>query len=162
MFGDECNPCFNRRANEERAALEAARASRWEEKKQKWKWLAVIEPLAPTSKGKEETQKVNEREQSWVEVLLSLACILCFGAAFVFGVMASMRADEYEQGPAIILFAYAISLAVSGLIFAAIGKIISSLTSVDENIRLLVSQHRVRDLPERDVDTPENVVDKKT
>jgi hypothetical protein len=145
MFGDECHPCFNKRVRDEQAAAEVARAKRWEEQKAKLPWRVPM-LSGPGSAGKKNAEhKASEREESWVEVMLGLAWILCFCAALVFGILAVVASnDSYEQGAAVVFTAYAISLMVSGIVFAAIGKIISALTSINENLRLLVSHDVLR------------------
>lgn len=98
-----------------------------------------------TTDAKAQVAPAREYTSGWVEGLLTITWILCFGGAAVLGFMALAAANvPYEQGTAIVLTAYAVSLAVSGVIFAAIGKIISSLTSINGNLRLLVTQNEVR------------------
>ncbi len=79
-------------------------------------------------------------ELSWVEVMINLAWILCFCAAAVFALMALASAtDRGEQGAVAFFTACAISLTVSGVLFAAVGKVISTLTSINVNLNELAS-----------------------
>jgi hypothetical protein len=96
--------------------------------------------------------KSHGAEFSWVQIMLSLIWILCFIAALLFGIVAVAAAtNDYGQGEAFVFTAYAISLTVSGIVFAAIGKIIAALTSVDDNLRLLVRQNAAEGVPGKEV-----------
>jgi hypothetical protein len=136
MFGDECGPCSS-------VSFEAAKAKRREEQKERRPWRVVTQPRdSATPKQAGSARIKDEEEQSWVEVMLSVAWMLCFAAAAVFALLAVSAANHrYEQGPVIIFVTYAISLVVSGMIFAAIGKIISALTSVNKSLRIIASQN---------------------
>lgn len=103
----------------------------------------VKQPISSADPKQAGSAKIrDEEEESWVEVMLSVAWMLCFAAAAIFGFLAVSAAnDRYEQGSVIIFVTYAISLVVSGLIFAAIGKIISALTSVNKSLRIIASQN---------------------
>lgn len=161
MFGDECHPCFNKRVRDEQAAAEVARAKRWEEQKAKLPWRVPMLSV-PESAGKKNAEhKASEREESWVEVMLGLAWILCFCAALVFGILAVVASnDGYEQGAAVVFTAYAISLIVSGIVFAAIGKIISALTSINENLLLFVSMNGVKRVQGNEADQTADIEDR--
>jgi hypothetical protein len=89
------------------------------------------------------------REVSWVEVLLMISWIFSFCAAVIFAFMAVAAANDYEPGTAIVFTAYAISLTVSGVIFASIGKIISILSLVNDNLSAILSKST------RDVEQPQ-------
>ena len=67
---------------------------------------------------------------------------MCFAGAAVFGYMALVAAnDRYgQEGAAILSTVYALTLCVSGVVFAAICKIVSSLSSINDNLSLLVKQ----------------------
>lgn len=150
MFGD-CYECYNKRRIAEEDAAQAAKSKRLEERKNKPLWRSIGQTDAEVPVDQKNSHKLEQRQESWVEVMLTLAWILCFCAAAVFAFLAVVAANNsYEQGPAIIFTAYAISLTVSGIIFAAIGKIISSLTEVNDNLRLLVGQNRNRVLPQQE------------
>lgn len=144
----ECNDCFRKRRMEMYAAAAAADARRWEEQKKKWPWRIFNRTTASTSLAHvteatslAEATKQSRTDESWVEVLLTLAWFLCFSVATVFAFMALVAAnDRYEEGAAIIFTAYAVSLCVSGVVFAAIGKIVSFLRAINENLSLLVEQ----------------------
>lgn len=142
MFG-ECYDCYDKRRIAEEQAAQAAKAKRWEERKKKPLWRSLGQTGAEISADQKDSDKLKPRQESWVEVMLTLAWILCFCAAAVFGFLAVAAANNsYEQGPAIIFIAYTVSLIVSGIVFAAIGKIISSLTEVNYHLHLLVGQNR--------------------
>lgn len=142
MFGDECHPCFNKRVRGEQAVIEVARAKRWEEQKAKFPWRVPM-LSGPETTGKKNTEhKAADRQECWVEVVLGLAWMLCFCVALVFGILAVAAAtDGYEQAEVIVFMIYAISLTVSGIVFAAIGKVISALTSINDNLSVLVAQN---------------------
>ncbi len=137
MLG-ECHECHQKRRIAEQVAAETDRAKRWEEQKKRWPWRMFSQSITTDSSPQKYEQIV--REESWVEIMLTLTWTLCFGAAAVFGLIALSATAREEQGSAVIFTAYATSLMVLGVIFASIGKIISTLTSVNNNLSVLVSQ----------------------
>jgi hypothetical protein len=161
MFGDECHPCFNERVRDAQAVAEVARAKRWEEQKAKLPWRVPM-LSGPDSAGKKNAEhKASEREESWVEVMLGLAWMLCFCAALVFGTKAVVAAnDGYEPGAVVVFTAYAISLMVSGIVFAAIGKIISALTSINDNLLLFVGMNEVKRVQGNEADQAAGIEEK--
>jgi hypothetical protein len=148
MFGD-CYECNTKKRIAAEAAAVAAREKRWAEKTENWPWRIFSQSAPPVSIEQKREQKTPVREDSWVEVLLMISWIFSFCAAVIFAFMAVAAANDYEPGTAIVFTAYAISLTVSGVIFASIGKIISILSLVNDNLSAILSKST------RDVEQPQ-------
>lgn len=163
LFG-ECDDCYKERHAKEEKAAELWRARRMQGQENGHPSEVMGEEVS-TSKPKSETDTSDAaREASWIEVMLSVVWILCFVLALILGIMALVAAnDRHDQGSAIVLTYAALSVLVSGVLFAALRKIISTLLSLNDSLKLLVDlraqravQPKVEDAMATSTSSPES------
>jgi len=133
-FWSECQACYLKRAMAESQAREQAQAKLWAERWERLtrRWFPAKKALG-NSRDLQNTRKPIESilpDESWVEAMLGISWISSFVAAAIFGLLAySELSDSYGDPTSIFIYiACTLSLVISGILFAAIGKIIALLS----------------------------------